>query len=210
MDATTILDNAAILVARQDINRDFLLLQLNAARHNIATKYRIRRFLTSEVLPCLNGIVDATGLKQALAVEFIDTDKAVYSLSRLASYADKRTAFPDPTITGTPTSYFEDSTNILILPIPTGGMINIYGEFWPEDLDDSVSSGDIMTQDIPYALIYFTAAQYLSMLNDPGQNVQQYLQIAQNQLDNYMLLDRKQQLYGVGFSSDPFGNGGVV
>jgi hypothetical protein len=207
------LDKATLIIARQDVtgsNRDLLLFFINTARRAVLRDNPVRKFFAYNTVAQANGIIDAAGanLKLARTVEYIDPGNKIYRLSRLKDYDTARIAYPDFTLIGTPASYLEIGTQIWLLPVPTAGTVKIYGEFWPADLTDSIASNDILTVELPEAWIYLGAAEYLDYFGD-SDKAAYWRQKGAMIVQAYLRQDTKGRTFGLGFTSDPLGNGGL-
>lgn len=173
MNAKEILDNAANIIRRQDMDRDLLLFFINTVRRTVFRDKPVRRFYAyRQNLTTVNGVIDmsAMKIKNARVVEWVNTNPGgiitkAY-LQRLLSYKQAMDMYGSLSATGTPKAFLEMGTTLQVLPVPTDGEINIYGEFWPDDLTDSIASSDITTIEIPEALVYMGAAEYFDMLGE--------------------------------------------
>jgi hypothetical protein len=218
------LDKAAKIIARQDLidvthpdyakGRDLLLFFINTARRAMLRSKTVSRFFDYRSVPCQSGIIDAAGagVKLARTVEYVDTANKIHRLSRLKDYDTARITYPDFTVNGTPASYLEMGTQIWLLPVPVGGTVKMYGEFWPADLTDltdSPSSSDILTAELPEAWIYLGSAEYLDYFAEPDK-AQYWRQKGATIVAEYLAQDTKRRTFGQGFGSDPFGDGGVA
>jgi hypothetical protein len=215
LNTSDMLDKAVKIIARQDVtgsNRDLLLFFINTARRAVLRGKTISRFFDYRLVTFnIAGMIDAaaTNVKLARTVEYIDATNKITRLSRFKDYDTARLACPDFTVTGTPASYLEVGTAIWLLPVPTVGTVKIYGEFWPADLTDSATSSDILTVELPEAWIYLGAAEYLDYFAEPDK-AQYWRQKGSTIIDEYIKQDTKRRTFGLGFNSDPFGDGGVA
>lgn len=177
MNGKEILDQAANIIRRQDLDRGLLLFFVNTARRAVLRDKKVKRFYQYRTgVPHVSGVIDMEGqkIKNARKVEWryedAGTTRRVF-LSQVYSYQQAIDIYGELTVTGSPTGYLEMGTSLFILPAPTTGQINIYGEFWPDELADSAGSSDITTTELPEAWVYLGAAEYLDMLGeaDKGQ-----------------------------------------
>lgn len=51
--------------------------------------------------------------------------------------------------------------------MPTVGVINIYGEWYPEDLSNSEDSEDGLSKEIGDIIVYAACAEYFDFLMEP-------------------------------------------
>lgn len=173
MNGKEILDRASNIIRRQDLDRSLLLFFINSVRRGIFRNKQVKRFFDyKENITCLNGVIDmaAYSIKSPRTVEYVVTadDGTVTKkyLARLMSYQQAMDIFGSLDAVGIPQAYLEMGTTMRILNAPATGQINIFGEFWPADLTDSNSSSDIITAEIPEALVYLGVAEYLDMLGE--------------------------------------------
>ena len=172
MNASDMLDQATLIIARQDVTgtkRAQLLMFMNTARKAVLRDNTIRKFFDYRTLPTVSGVIDgyAQGVKFLRTVEYNDGFGNVTKLTRFKSLDEARSmGFTDLTILGTPSYYLEIGTDIYILPVLTSGSIQGYGEFWPTDLIDSPTSSDVLTAELPEAFVYLAAAEYLDMTGE--------------------------------------------
>lgn len=172
MNGKEMLDKAARIIARQDVDRDLMLMFMNIARKAILRDRDIPRFYARlNDVPVVGGIINTVplNLKSAKTVEHSSGGKVI-PLEKIATYDGARRKYPVFSQSGTPQHYLEMGTEIYVLPVPTSGTISIVGEVWPNDLTDSTTSSDITTIEIPEAWIYLAAAEYLDYFdeNDKG------------------------------------------
>jgi hypothetical protein len=173
-NAKEILDQAAKIIARQDIDRSLLLFFVNTARRGILRDKEIRRFRRLiEDVDHVDGVIDlaAYKVKKILIVEWVGAAVDGTTVKRYLvptfTYRVAMENFGSLEDVGTPQAYLEMGTSLYVLPVPSdGGQINIFGEFWPSDLTDAIGSTDIMTVEIPDALTYLGAGEYFDMLGE--------------------------------------------
>lgn len=172
MNGQDILNQAAAIIKRQDIDRPLLLFFINAARRAVLRDRKIRRFnkLVAGV-PHAGGVIDMTAqkIKNPRVVEWQHEDAGAkrVPLSEVYTYQQAMDIYGALTTPGSPTGYLEMGTLLYILPAPLAGQINIYGEFWPDDITDAPSSADVTTVEIPDALVFLGTAEYLDFLAEP-------------------------------------------
>ncbi|MDR3563289.1 MAG: hypothetical protein P4N41_16715 [Negativicutes bacterium] len=173
MNSKEILDNASNIIRRQDLDRGLLLFFVNTVRRAVLRDKPVKRFYDyRQNLETVNGVLDmsALGIKNARVVEWFrqndDGTVTKVALTKLISYRQAIELYGSLDAVGDAEAYLELGTTLRILPVPTAGEINVYGEFWPDDLTDSSASTDIMTAEIPEALIYLGVAEYFDMLGE--------------------------------------------
>lgn len=209
MNTKEMLDKIVKIIARTDVDRTLALFFMNTARRAVLRENTIRKFMGYRTVAHMNGVIDSSGIKLVRTIEYLNAENAVTKLSRLASIEEAREkGYNDFAITGSPKYYLEMGAELWLLPVPTEGTIKIYGEFWPNDLVDDVSSSDILTAELPEAFIYLTAAEYLDYF-DELEKAQYWRQKGMAIIEPYLKQDAKQHTYGVGLTSDPLGNGGL-
>ena len=130
-------------------------------------------------------------------------------LNRLNTFNEVLDIYSDIDVVGAPKHFIVLSGIIKLIPAPTEGTINVYGEFYPEDIKAD-NNEDTLTKELSDAIIYLGCAEYLDMLaeHDKAQfwrtkgetMIQAYLsEIKRQMTDNVDMLAR-----------DPFGNIGLV
>lgn len=148
-----------------------------------------------------NTYLDVTKIKTIKALEW-DNGGKIRGLKKVL-YADARKTYPDFTVTGEPRYYVEIGTTIQILPVLTTGSINILAEVWPDDLNDSDTSTDITTQEIPEAWIYLAASEYFDFLDEVNKG--KYFRDKANFLiDQYIAESNKQYNTGLDLAVEPY------
>lgn len=214
MNSKQILDLAANIIRRQDLDRSLLLFFVNTARRVMLRDKAVKRFNEYRTsVDVVDGVIDMErlGLKTARVVEWAVTNGGTTTktyLARLMSYQQAMQVYGTLTPTGNPQAFLELGTSIWILPAPTAGEVNIYGEFWPSDLADSADSSDITTTEMPETLIYLAAAEYLDMLGE-ADKASYWRQKGLVAVDNYTKQLNKQDYdaYDV-WKRRPFGRAG--
>lgn len=208
------MDHAANILRRQDLDRNLLLLFINTARRAILRDKPVRRFFAyRQNLPVVSGLIDAgaSRIKNAHVVEWFKdngdgTTVKVY-LAKLFSYRQAMELFGSLTGIGEPQAFLEMGADIRVLPAPSTGQINVYGEFWPEDLLDSPASSDVTTVEMPEALVYLGAAEYFDLLSE-AQKGQYWRQKGLAIVESYLAQMQKMEFehYDV-WKRRPFGKG---
>lgn len=175
MNGQEIINQAIGIIKRQDVtgdNRTTLLFFVNTARRAVLRDRKIPRlFQYVTNVPHSSGVIDMTDrkIKSPRTVEWQYTEGGTVKRVQLAetySYKEAIDIYGDLTTTGSPTGFLRLGTSLYILPVLTTGQINIYGEFWPEEIADSAASSDVLTAEVPEAWVYLGAAEYLDMLGE--------------------------------------------
>lgn len=197
MNAKKMLDMSSKVVARQDIDRDLLLFFMNAARKAVIRDRAISKFdkyLTG--VPHTTGVIDidSLGIKSVKLVEY-DKGAVKIPLTKFASYSDARKYYPDFSKTGAADHYLEIGSTLYVLPVPETGAINLIAEMWPADLTDSITSSDLLTNEIPEAWIYLAAAEYFDYF-DEGEKGNYWRQKGSLLVEQYITQLNKQETYG--------------
>ena len=206
MNTYDIISKAKTIIARTDVDRSLMLFFINSIIKGILRDKSIHKFYSHNVMTHTSGVIDGTTVKSVADVFYTETDS-----SKLLKIPDYKTAielFPDFTVTGTPLYYFEDGTNIRILPVPTTGKVTVAGEFWPSDLTDSIASSNILSVEIPEALVYLGASEYFDYYDETTKG-NYWRQKGMTILDSYIRQSAKQTLYKINIDTDPLGNGGI-
>ena len=202
------------IIKRQDLNEDLLLQFINQERRTILRDvylYRIqewRRNLEPE-----DGFLRTPRLKQVRYVEYdpsphdnislsTSKKKKLYPLNTMQEVYD---IFRNPDVAGEPLYYIVMQGGLKIIPMPTVGVINIYGEWYPEDIEKN-DNEDSLTKEISDVLVYDACAEYFDFLAEPdkanlwrekaGKRLIQY----EKEIKRQMTDDRDL------FARDPFGN----
>lgn len=213
MNAQTMLDRAAKILARQDVDRNLLLFFMNTARRAVIRDKDISRFYQQITdVSHVNGAVD----KSALAIKAVklvgyEAGAGWKTLLKLDNYEAARRFYPDFTVKGTPRHYFELGANLYVVPVPEKGTLSVLAEVWPKDLQDSAASSDILTEELPEAWIYLAAAEYLDYFDEPDRG-QYWRQKGMTLVEQYLKELNNQYISGVdttirGYYHPPFGLG---
>jgi hypothetical protein len=172
MTGQEILNQAANIIKRQDLDRTLLLFFVNTVRRAVLRDKKVKRFYKYQTnVTHSSGVIDMTAqkIKNPRKVEWQYVDAGATKqvlLAEVYSYQQAMDLYSSLTATGSPTGYLELGTSMYILPVLTTGQINIYGEFWLDDIADTALSNDITTVEIPDALIYLGAAEYFDYLQE--------------------------------------------
>jgi hypothetical protein len=68
---------------------------------------------------------------------------------------------------GEPMYYVVMQGGLKIIPAPPIGVINIFGEWYPEDLTNSDDSEDGLSKEIGDIIVYAASAEYFDFLTEP-------------------------------------------
>ena len=169
MTGEEIVNLAVSIVRRQDATiRTEMITYINSARKAVLRDQKINRlyrYVTN--VPLGSGVIDMAAqlIKSVRVVEY-DNGTTKTKLAQVYSYQEVVDLYGSLAASGTPTGFFELGASLYILPAPTAGTINIYGEFWPADLADLPSSADITTVELGDAWGYLGAALYFSVMQE--------------------------------------------
>ena len=216
MNGKEIMDHAANILRRQDLDRKLLLLFINTARRTVFQGKRVRcLFSFRENLPMENGLIDADAnrIKSAHVVEWFkdngDGTTVKVSLAKLFSYRQAMDLFGSLLTIGEPQAFLEMESAIRVLPVPIpgAGQINVFGEFWPGDVLDSQDYSDVTTIEMPEALVYLGASEYYDFLGE-AQKGQYWRQKGLAIVESYLAQMQKMEYehYDV-WKRRPFGKG---
>jgi hypothetical protein len=204
MTGKEIIDNVEKILAVQGsaVIRSLAVLFVNTARRTVLREKSIRKFHSYKTVTHTSGLISDNSIKHAKTIEHNGN-----ALKRFKSFDQAKSVITDFTATGTPLYYLNMGADIQLLPVPTSGTITIYGEFWPNDIADDTTT-DITTIELPEAWIYLGAAEYLDYFDEEKKG-EFWRSKGQYIVAEYLKQDAKQNLYGVGLTYDPLGNGGV-
>ena len=236
MTGKEILKMCSAIIKRQDLSRDLLLMFINQQRKLVLRSnylYKIQKWVTG--LEPEDGFVNTNNssvgeLKQARYVEWnpdpednvaIDFSEHPYyengieksgrkkKLRRLNTIQEAFEFIDNVDAAGEPQYYIVMQDGLKIIPAPTVGVINIFGEWYPPDLVDtkeSLEQDDKLNKEISDVIIFNACAEYFDFLeeyekanlwrNKGALQLQEYLKEIKRQMtDDRNLMDR-----------DPFGN----
>lgn len=239
MTGQQMIDMCSAIIKRQDLNTNLLLTFINQQRKFILRSnylYKIQKWVTG--FEPEDGFVttdlSTTSLKQARYVEWnpnpeenveIDfSDHPFYmngiensgrkkKLKRLNTINEAYEFIDNVDAIGEPEYYIVMAGGIKVIPAPTVGVINIFGEWYPEDFvsgtNGNLSSQDIISKELGDVVIYNSCAEYFDFLEEyeKGQLwrgkgkvlLDEYLKEIKRQMtDDRDLMER-----------DPFGNLGI-
>ena len=207
MNTSEIIDKAKQIIARTDVDRSLMLFFINSIIRGILRDKSIHKFYDHKIMAHTNGVIDGASLKSVIDV-FYTLDDETSKLLKIPDYKTAVSLYSDFTATGTPVYYLEEGTEIRILPVPTDGTLTVAGEFWPDDLTDSASSSNVLTVEIPEALVYLGASEYFDYFDETTKG-NYWRQKGMTILESYIQQSAKQTLYKINIDSDPLGNGGI-
>ena len=203
MDGKTILDQAEIFISRSDVNRETLLFLLNSGVKDAMRDSTVFRMQSAKTFSVINGIASCPNLKLAKTVRF--QDEEYFTLKRIPDIKQLYEIYADPTETGTPAHYIITGQSVQIVPLATG-TLQIAGEFWPDDLTDSVSSSNILSQEVPNFLVFYAVGEYLDFLQEEERG-NYYRGKALAALSQWLKENTIQAMHGVhNLPRDPLGN----
>ena len=219
MNGKQIVDMCSAIIKRQDLNKDLLLQFINQQRRFILRRtylYRIQKWVTD--LEPEDGFVRTQGLKQARYVEWNPNPDGNVTLDFNGIETRKKKLFPLNTIQeafeiydnvdalGEPMYYIVMQGGLKIIPAPPLGVINIFGEWYPADLQDNVNSEDGLSKEIGDIITYYACAEYFDFLTET-EKAQLWRQKGKELLDGYLSEIKRQQTDDRNlFVRDPFGN----
>lgn len=181
MNGKEIVTMCAAIIKRQDLNEDLLLQFINQQRRFILRNkylYRIQQWRIG--LEPEDGFVRTKGLKQARYVEWNPKpeDNVVLDIDTNGIGERKKKLFPLNTIQeafeiydnvdaiGEPMYYIVMQGGLKIIPAPPIGVINVFGEWYPEDLTNDAKSEDGLSKEIGDVVVYCACAEYFDFLNE--------------------------------------------
>ena len=221
MNGKEIVTMCAAIIKRQDLNEDLLLQFINQQRRFILRNkylYRIQQWRIG--LEPEDGFVRTKGLKQARYVEWNPKpeDNVILDIETNGIGERKKKLFPLNTIQeafeiydnvdaiGEPMYYIVMQGGLKIIPAPPIGVINVFGEGYPEDLTNDEKSEDGLSKEIGDVVVYCACAEYFDFLNETDKanlwrtKGQMLLEGYISEIKRQMTDDRPL------FARDPFGN----
>ena len=214
MTGREIVNMCSAIIKRQDLNVDLLLYYINTQRRTVLREnylYRIqewRRNLEPE-----DGFLRTPSLKQARYVEY-DPDpqdniaissshkKKLYPLNTLQEAYD---IYTNVDVAGIPMYYIVVQGGLKIIPMPTVGVINVYGEWYPPDIAND-DTEDSLSKEISDIIIYLACAEYFDFLSEP-EKANLWRTKATVMLERYIKEIKRQMTDDRElFARDPFGN----
>lgn len=233
MTGNEIINMCSAIIKRQDLNRDLLLMFINQQRRFILRSnylYKIQRWITN--FEPEDGFVNTQGMKQVRYVEWnpdpednveIDFNTNPNGQNGIASGRKKKLlrlntiqeAFEfidNVDAIGEPAYYVVMQDGLKIIPAPTVGVINIFGEWYPPDLVDteaSLGQDDKLNKEISDVIIFNACAEYFDFLEE-YEKAQLWRNKGQAQLEAYLVEIKRQMTDDRDLMErDPFGNLGI-
>lgn len=203
MDGKTLLDRAVSIIARTDVNRQLLLTFVNEAIKTYLSNKTLTRFRVARSFTSASGLIATPTLKNAYDVRYagailtkIPTIDMAYQL-----YGN------DLGGSGTPLHYFLADQSIQLIPTPVdGSTVTVIGEFWPDDLADSVTSSNTFSSELPLGMIYLGVAEYMDFLQEE-QRGEYWRGKGSGVIAQWLATLRKQEFTKVhNLQRDPLGN----
>jgi len=214
MTGEQIVNMCSAIIKRQDLNIDLLLSFINDQRRDILREnylYRIqewRRNLEPE-----DGFLRTPSLKQARYVEYDPSpeDNIAFSSSKkrklypLNTLQDAYDVYNNIDAAGEPVYYVVIQGGLKIIPMPTVGVINVYGEWYPPDIAND-NTEDPLTKEISDITIYLACAEYFDFLEET-EKASVWREKGYVKLDKYLKEIKRQMTDDRDlFARDPFGN----
>lgn len=232
MNGNQLIDMCSAIIKRQDLDRSLLIQFINQQRRFILRStylYRIQKWVTD--LEPEDGFVRTKGLKQARYVEWnpdpeenVKIDFYANNYKKNGIQGDrKKKLFPLNTIQeafeiydnvdsiGEPMYYVVMQGGLKIIPAPPIGVINIFGEWYPDDYyekdgETNLNEEDGLSKEIADIIVYAASAEYFDFLTEP-EKANLWRQKAMNQLQAYLSEIKRQMTDDRPlFARDPFGN----
>lgn len=224
MTGHEIVEMCSNIIKRQDLNESLLLRFINQQRQ-VALRstylYRIqewRRNLEPE-----DGFVRTPRLKQARYVEwqpdpfeeypFVASTEGTISpsspkkkkLMPMNTMQEVYRLYKNTDVIGEPRYYVVVQGGLQIVPMPTVGVINIYGEWYPEDIAND-DTEDSLSKEISDIIVYAACAEYFDFLAE-SEKANLWRTKAQVMLEQYIKEIKRQMTDDRPlFVRDPFGN----
>lgn len=221
------------IIKRQDINTDLLLSFINQQRRIVLRQnylYKIQKWVTG--LDPVNGFVELDTLKQARYVEWNPdeddntptnpttnptaqngiTSNRRKKLFPLSNMQEAFEFIDNVDAEGEPQYYVVLQGGLKIIPAPTKGVINVFGEWYPEDFENtptSLAKKDAIAKELSDIISYYACGEYFDFLNEPEkaelwrQKGNAQLLVYKAEIKRQITDDREM------FARDPFGNLGI-
>ena len=205
------------IIKRQDLDTDLLLMFLNQQRRVVFRSsylYKLDKWVRN--LEPEDGFVSISNLKQARYVEYIpqeDNGELVSTirkkLFRLNTMQEVYEIYDNADVVGEPVHYIVVNGGLRVIPAPSIGVIDIFGEFVPEDMGND-STEDILSKELPDAICYLGCAEYFDYLGETDKGAL-WRAKAGVMLKAYLSEIKRQMTDGKDMCArDPFGNLGLV
>lgn len=214
MTGKEIVTMCSSIIKRQDLDIPLLLKFINQERQVILREnylYRIQEWKRN--LEPEDGFLRTPRLKQARYVEYDPSPEDNVSFSThkrkklfpLNTLQEAYDLFTNIDVAGDPLYYVVVQGGLKIIPMPTVGVINIYGEWYPEDIEND-DEEDSLTKEISDVLVYNACAEYFDFLMEP-EKAQLWRTKAAERMDKYNKEIKRQMTDDRDlFARDPFGN----
>lgn len=231
MTGNEIITMCQAIIKRQDLNTDLLLMFINQQRRVVLRSnylYKIQRWETN--LEPEDGFVKVDGLKQARYVEWNpDPDENVSvdfntraqngiqstrkkKLLRLNTIQEAFEFIDNVDVIGEPNYYIVMQDGLKIIPAPPVGVINIFGEWYPDDLEntpESLAKDDKLNKEISDVILFLGCSEYFDFLDEP-EKADLWRRKGQALMEQYLLEIKRQMTDDRNlFERDPFGNLGI-
>ena len=233
MTGNQIITLCSAIIKRQDLNRDLLLMFINQQRRFILRSnylYKIQQWITG--FEPEDGFVNTDGVKQVRYVEWnpdpednvaidfntnpnkqngIDSGRKK-KLRRLNTIQEAFEFIDNVDAIGEPDFYVVMQGGLKVIPAPPFGVINIFGEWYPPDLENntaSLSKDDRLNKEISDVIIFCACAEYFDFLEE-YEKAQLWRNKGMAQLQEYQKEIKKQMTDDRDLMArDPFGNLGI-
>jgi hypothetical protein len=209
LDGKNLIDRAAFVISRTDTDREQLLFYINQGIKTELQDITLTRFSESREMDAAN-LIAIPSLKNVKTVIW-NGEENKQTLEKLYSIIEANSLYDSLTAVGVPVHYVWENQSLRIIPSPPGNTdkITVIGEFWPDDLQDSIASTNLFSTEIPLALAYIGAAEYLDFLQEE-QRGQYWLQKGRYILGKWLSGIVGQNVTAVDMlRRDPLGNLGV-
>lgn len=206
------------IIKRQDLDTDLLLMLINQQRKIVFRStylYKIQSWKRN--IEPEDGFCTLPTLKQARYVEWTPdtqdnldfTSTRKKKLFRLNTINEAYEVYDDVDIIGEPLHYVVMQNGIKVIPAPTVGVVNIFGEWYPEDIKND-NAEDPLTREVSDAIIYLACAEYFDFLAEPDKAT--LWRNKGTELIKAYLLEIKRQMTDDKemYARDPFGNLGYI
>lgn len=220
MTGKEIVDMCGRIIKRQDLDTDLLLMFINQQRHMVFRSTYLYKLLgwKRNFEPEDGFVTTGDKLKQARYVEWNPDPQDNLELSpsvrkkklfRLNTIGEAYEIYDDVDAMGEPLHYIVMENGIKVIPAPSIGVINIFGEWYPEDIKND-DTEDTLEKEVSDAIVYLGCAEYFDFLMETDKG-QLWRAKAKTMLDAYFYEIKRQitddkEL----FARDPFGNLGII
>lgn len=206
------------IIKRQDLDTDLLLMFINEQRKMVLRSTYLYKLLQwKRNLEPEDGFITTPNLKQVRYLEWTpdEQDNVSYEstrkkkLFRLNNLQEAYEIYDDVDAIGEPLHYVVIQGGIKIIPAPSIGVINVFGEWYPDDIKND-DTEDVLDKEISDVIIYLGCAEYFDFLAETDKatywrnKAVQLLQAYQTEIKRQITDDREL------FARDPFGNLGII